>query len=330
MMILSNEKILKMTVDFPKEFNEGINDNFVTLKFKPINIFYSGMGGSGVCGEVIKNLLKSKNIQVHINHSYDYFSNKFSGNDIHIFSSYSGNTEETLTAFRKAGNIENRYIITSGGKLEEIAMEQNLQVIKLKKGYQPRIIFPYTLGAILTFLNYFKMHQNVEPKMIVEHLKVIKNDSLVHEKLKQIAMSIEDNIVSIFNSFDITGVALRLSAQMNENSKLYTHISNFPECNHNEILAMEHMKKLPLKAIFIESKYDYDRIKIRMDIIRNMLKNNGIEIFCLKTDSVNYLDEVVSLIYMGDMLSVYTAINRGVVAGDIDEIEDLKKELKKR
>jgi glucose/mannose-6-phosphate isomerase len=166
--------------------------------------------------------------------------------------------------------------------------------------------------------------------MIVEHLKVIKNDSLVHEKLKQIAMSIEDNIVSIFNSFDITGVALRLSAQMNENSKLYTHISNFPECNHNEILAMEHMKKLPLKAIFIESKYDYDRIKIRMDIIRNMLKNNGIEIFCLKTDSVNYLDEVVSLIYMGDMLSVYTAINRGVVAGDIDEIEDLKKELKKR
>jgi len=327
-MIISNDDIMKFTKRFADDFLEGLNKDIIPLNFEPKRIFYTGMGGSGVCGEVLKDILSDNGIPVYVNHNYGYFNEKFGDKDLHLFSSYSGNTEETLSAFEEAGDLKNRYIISSGGKLTELAKRKGIPILQQKEGYQPRLIFPFTLGLVLNLLQYFKKC-NCDKDRVVNKLRSVLEDTYLNEKSINLAESIKDKLVVLYSSLNIHGVSLRFAAQLNENSKLFVHSAFFSECNHNEILSIKHLAKLHGFVIFIKSKYDNDRIKLRMNIIEQMLKENGVNVSSVEVESDNFTEEIISLIFFLDLLSVHTAIKRKVIAGDIDEIENLKKELAK-
>ncbi|NIA22860.1 MAG: hypothetical protein GWP03_01635 [Proteobacteria bacterium] len=328
-MIISNDDILKITKRFADDFLEGLNRDVERLSFAPKRIFYTGMGGSGVCGEVLKDILSTNGIPVYTNHGYGYFDGEFRDRDLHLFSSYSGNTEETLSAFEEAGDLKNRYVISSGGKLTELAQKAEVPILQQKEGYQPRLIFPYTLGLVLNMLRYLEKH-DYDKNIITDKLRLILENDSLNKKSEILANAIKDKLVVLYSSFNIHGVTLRFSAQLNENSKLFVHSAFFSECNHNEILSIKHLAKLPSSVIFIKSKYDNDRIKLRMSIIEKMLKENGVDVNNVEIKSDNFTEEVISLIFFLDLLSVRTAIKCDVAAGDIEEIENLKKELAKK
>ncbi len=328
-MIMTNDEILNITKRFPEDFSEGIQSSSEMLALSPETIYYSGMGGSGICGEVMKDIFSYDNIPVYTHHNYGYFKGKFRGNDVHIFSSYSGNTEETLNAFIEAGDLKNRFVISSGGKLLNMAQENGIGVLKQKEGYQPRLIFPFTLGLILKFFDYFKKH-DIDEKQLVNDLKSLRNGKETVLKIKSLAEKFKDKFIVIYSSFNTHGVALRLSAQFNENAKLLSHTAFYPECNHNEILALKQLSKMQASCIFIKSKFDNERVKLRMKILEEMMGKEGIDINVIEMSSDSVLGEIMSFVYFGDLLSVYTAVERGVMAGDIEEIENLKKELSKK
>lgn len=118
----------------------------------PKELFVLGMGGSAIGGDLLKSLvhqLTNDSLRITINRSYDipeYINNQ----TLVVASSYSGNTEETLTGFEKASKLTNKlFAITSGGKLEKICKERDIPYLKLPSGFQPRAALAYSLFALV-------------------------------------------------------------------------------------------------------------------------------------------------------------------------------------
>ncbi len=130
------------------------------------NIIISGLGGSAISADLIKNFLSDEiSVPVIVNRNYNLpkFADK---NTLFIASSYSGNTEETISSLYQAINIGCKIVcITTGGAVEEIAKSKNIPYVILKKGFQPR----YALG--LSFFSLLKVFQ--ELKLIIDQTVIV-------------------------------------------------------------------------------------------------------------------------------------------------------------
>ena len=118
------EKFLKAIIDFPKQlkFRPSLIQKGQIQKWKPDGIIILGMGGSALPGETIKDLIKEFNIPAPIVIWKSYgLPNHFFKNPLLIFTSFSGNTEETIDAYLKAKTYNLKAIVAGGGKLEKIA-----------------------------------------------------------------------------------------------------------------------------------------------------------------------------------------------------------------
>ncbi|TRM89917.1 bifunctional phosphoglucose/phosphomannose isomerase, partial [Sulfolobus sp. A20-N-G8] len=132
-------------------------------------IIFSGIGGSGIVGE-IANIL---DLGIR-------FDKKFKGNETPIAVSYSGNTSETISdVYNAISSGSEVIVITSGGLLEKIANEKKLNIIKVPSGFQTRYAFPYLFTPLTRMIS---MRRGI--KLIMEELKdgVIKaRDKVIEE-----------------------------------------------------------------------------------------------------------------------------------------------------
>ncbi|RKY99619.1 MAG: bifunctional phosphoglucose/phosphomannose isomerase, partial [Ignavibacteriae bacterium] len=243
-----------------------------------------GMGGSAISGDLITNYLANElKIPFIVNRSYSLpdFVNE---NSLVIISSYSGNTEETLSVFEEALKRKCKIAaITSGGQVKKICDEKKLCCINIPIGYQPR----YALG--LSFFSLLKL---------LQQLGIIKNqDSTVNQisslwKKKGEEYSIEENralslaleltgfLPIIYSAACLTSaVGYRFKCQLNENSKLHAFSNIIPEMNHNEIIGWETFeeKKLFTKLITISDPDYHPQIKKRFKITSELAKKSGVE-----------------------------------------------------
>jgi glucose/mannose-6-phosphate isomerase len=296
-----------------------------------------GMGGSGVSGDVLKllsNLASSTEINVVKNYSIP--THLISKKPFCLFISYSGNTEETISGLNEA--INNGFdfaVISSGGKLIELAKDNNKQYIQIPSGLQPRAAFGYLAQAVCIFLdNNEKTDYTSQLKESGVYLNNLLKDaekSDIENLANAFAKDIKNKTCVIYGGTGLTElVSSRWKTQINENAKAKAFIGSMPEVHHNEILswqADEDGTRENFIIIFLRSPYEHPQIKKRFELTEKLLGEKVKILNIYPKEQNDKLKILMELVLLGDLISIHLAKHLNMVPEDIDTIEELKKLL---
>lgn len=295
------------------------------------NIVFTGLGGSAIGADIIKSYVADEAaIPFFVNRNYALpkFVNSQS---LVVTSSYSGNTEETLSAYKDARSKKARIIaITSGGELEKLAKADGFPVVKIPGGLPPRCALGYSFFPALILLSKIGLIKD-KTEEINETIKAIKNLSEKNSS-KDIAVNLYQKYPIIYSSQDhFDCVATRWRGQLAENSKTLSSTHVIPEMNHNEIVGWENPKKIlkDFAVVMLRDSGDSARISRRMDIIKKIISGQKINVIEVRSSGKALLSRMFSLIYMGDFVSFYLAILNKCDPTPVESIAYLKEELAK-
>ncbi len=291
----------------------------------PKNIVFSGMGGSGIPGNIIKDLLSDCKVPITL--VKDYHLPGWVNQDSLVFCiSYSGNTEETINCVREALKRKSQIVlITSNGKLSLIAQEANIKnVIKVPYRMPPRAAIAFFVFPVLTILNNLKL-ANISNAEINDTITSL-NKAGYDEKAQELAHQLKDRVPLIYTTQNYEGVALRWKQSLNENAKIHAFYNVFPELDHNELLGY----KRPRKEFFVLILSDEDedkQMKKRIDLTKDMIRQAGNEVVQINIKGTSKLAKIFTAIYLGDLTSYYLAKLHNVDPLNTDLLDDLKKRL---
>lgn len=302
------------------------------------NIVVTGLGGSAIGGDLLRIYAADK-ITVPIVVNRDYVLPRFVGPDTLVFAvSYSGNTEETLSAYEEARARGASIItITTGGKLAEMAQRDGVPVIGVPCGISPRAATGFLFIPTLRVLQRLGLLPDVTGEIVemIEHIKeqrkAIGPEAAEADNVaKQLARKLHNKIPVIWGSTGTTEVvAQRWKGQINENAKAPAYWNVLPELNHNEIVGfqfpLEVLKKI--HVVLLRDERDHPRVHRRMEITKDVIKDVIDGYTEVWATGNNPLSRLYSLIYTGDYTSVYLAALYGIDPGPVKVIDYLKREL---
>lgn len=322
--------------DLVKDFPNHMRDAFsIAEKYRWTaskdnfqNIVVSGLGGSGIGGTIVSQILSSSlEIPFVVNKTYG-IPELVNSKTLFVASSYSGNTEETLEAVEKAAEKGATIAcLTSGGKLLELAEKNNYHHIVMPVGFPPRAAFGYSSTLLFHLLgNYgFVTDQIIEdlsnvPDMIDEHSQEILQEA------ELLGECLVGQIPVLYSDARMEGVAVRYRQQINENSKMLCWHHALPEMNHNELVgwADDHPNVVP---VFLRTKRDYYRTKERMEFSKDLMTNRKANCVEINADFDSDVLATYYLISIGDWASVLIAEKRGIDPVEVDVITKLKNKL---
>ena len=322
-MPIDNSNMLEVIEDFPQQCRTALElPKGISVSGKVDKIVVAGMGGSAVSGDLLKICMHDSRIPVFVVRDYQ-MPNFVDENTLVFAVSYSGNTEETISAFEDAAKKKAKIVaVTSGGILEK----KSKKTIKIPGGLQPRAALGYLFFPVLGVLVNSGI-ADVKGKEIEEMLDILSKTDDFKAVGERIAKKIWQKTPIVYASDLLSPVAYRWKTQFNENSKAPAFHHSFSEMNHNEIAGYQTMSKGDFVAIFIRDKDDNERIKKRMDITKEIIstKVNVEEVF---TRGEHLLSRIFSGIYYGDFASYYLALANRVDPTPVTVIENLKKKLK--
>ena len=304
------------------------------------NILYLGMGGSAIAGDLLNDIL-FHNINVPLTVVRGYAAPKFCNEKtLVIASSYSGNTEETLSASKTALDSGAQFIaISSGGALTQIANENNWNILTLPTGYPPRQALGLTFFSLYRVLGQNNLCKDYNNNLSsLKHFvrnEIVKHDTFRHDGhvlAQEIAKTIHHKIPVIYSSAPhLNTVSKRWQNQLHENSKSLAFCNVLPEMNHNEIVGWEMESELrsSMVAIFLENETVHPRIKERIELSKTIIKENGTQVVDIYSSGFSILEKVFSLIIMGDWVSYYLALLNQKDPHLIKNIDFLKQQLAK-
>ncbi|MFH1190199.1 MAG: bifunctional phosphoglucose/phosphomannose isomerase [Candidatus Omnitrophota bacterium] len=332
--------------DFPEQCREAVkiglrSDIPDSLKTQYGNIVCLGMGGSAIGADIARSYT-SDEAQAPISVNRNYTVPAFVGKDsLVIASSYSGNTEETISAFKDAkAKGAHIIVITSGGVLAGLAAESSIPVIRIPPGLQPRAALGYAFFTLITVFSKIGVigDKSAEMREAIECLEKLRDTVLALavplEKniAKDIARRIYAKMPVIYSAQDrLDSVCTRWRGQLAENAKTLASSNLFPEMTHNEIVGWEHPGKAlkGLAVIMLRDRGDNPRVAKRMDIVSKVIAGLGVKVVDVPSRGKGPLSRIFSLIYIGDYVSLYLAILNKCDPTPVDRIAFLKKEMAK-
>jgi len=254
---------------FPKQIEIAVKlGKKIKFEGEIDKIVVAGMGGSGVGGELLKNYLDLK-IPVFVNKGYG-LPNFVNSRTLVFVVSYSGNTEETVNAYRAALRKGCKIVcITSGGKLIELAEQQGKAVIKIKSGIQPRAALAYLFFPMLNVIHSCSLIDDPS-KDVAGLVKVLRKD-IFKEKGKELAKRLADKVPIIYASDRFKAVAYRWKTQINENAKVHAFTNTFSELNHNEMVGYTSLKGY-YYVVIIKDESDLPQIRKRMMLTKEIIR----------------------------------------------------------
>ena len=338
--------MLELMESFPEQCKEArrIGDSFKLPKnFKTNykNIVCIGMGGSAIGADLVRSYIADDlGIPLFVNRNYT-LPNFVDEHTLVIVSSYSGNTEEVLSAYRDARSRGSEIIvITSGGKLEKTTKEDKAPCIKIPSGLPPRCALGYSFFPLLILLSKIGIIKD-QALLIDEAISVLRKIGRCgltfkvrykDNQAKRIASDIHGKLPVIYSGQDhIDSIVTRWRGQFAENAKTLSSTHLFPEMNHNEIVGWENPRSILKNSVVImlRDAADHPRISKRMDVTKNIFKKEKIKVIEICSSGKELLARMFSLIYIGDFVSFYLAILNGVDPTPVERITYLKKELAK-
>jgi len=300
--------------------------NIPAYKFNKIIV--CGVGGSAIVGDLLINLLKTR-IPIPLDVCRDYHLPAYVDEKTLTFCvSYSGNTEEALSQFVDCIKRKSKIIgITSGGKLKEWCEKFDLPYVLIPSGFQPRSALSYLLFSMIVCLQKLGVvNLQKEIDETIELLKKVKIDSV-----KKLANLMKDSTIVVYSSDEFSGVTKRVKTQINENSKMPAKYDVFPELDHNEIVGYQNERLNKNSFVLIlRDKDEPEEIKARIEITKDLIKDKVKGIEEIWTEGKSKLAKMMSLVFLGDVLSYELAVLNNVGPAEVENIVILKRKLKDR
>jgi glucose/mannose-6-phosphate isomerase len=239
--------------------------------------------------------------------------------------SYSGNTEETVSAFKEAQKKRATIVvITAGGKIREMARDAKAPMIIVPQGLPPRSAVAYLLFPMMVMLHNAGIAK-LNPAEIKATIEALGNPEY-DRKAKELAEHLQGKIPIIYSGPLHEAVALRWKQEFNENSKVHAFYNVFSELDHNEITAYQNAKDT-FHIILLRDERENAQNRKRMDHLKQLVKERKIPITEIMLKGLNPLVKIFTALYMGDLTSYYLAEKYNVDPTDTHIIEDLKKKL---
>jgi glucose/mannose-6-phosphate isomerase len=326
-----------------KGFAEMIDDAFKLAMEHSLPSYYinvkkivlSGMGGSGQANDIIANLLRNSTDLI-VESVHDYFLPNFvDAETLVIVSSYSGNTEETLSTFIEAHERGAKLLaISTGGKLKILADKYRAPFFGFDYACPPRASFPYLfifLLAIFSKLGFLKFDSadlsRIQEVLPLALKKYGTESSLFGNPAKILAQKLHGMIPVIYATERLIGVANRFKAQLNENSKNFAFAEEFPELNHK---SLEGLGNPPERChiVMLESNFEFERNIKRQNITADVLGRQHVKVDRVKfIQAKDQISEILLMILFGDFVSYYLAVLNHANPGVNDVVDYLKEKL---
>lgn len=298
----------------------------------PGGLVVAAMGGSAIGGSLALAALgdrASRSIFV----SRDYALPAWTTPDATVLcSSYSGQTEETLAAFDAAGALGARRIVcTTGGQLAELARAEGVPVIPLPGGFQPRAAVGYSLVVALEAAALSGVGESLRSEIDVAAAHVQQlvadwgPDAPEDSLAKSLARSLHGTTPQIAGAGLTAAIAYRWKTQINENAKAPAFAAELPELDHNEIVGWDGAGQVGrFAAIFLDDRDLHPRVRRRMELTEEIVADTAAFTRRIETVGENRTERVVSLVLLGDLVSLYLAVLRGEDPASIVAIDRLK------
>lgn len=325
----------QLVTDFPQQLQEALDIGRlaqITRSEYPIHkIFVAGMGGSGIGANFVEAFIKDECVvPMLIGKGYD-LPKYVDENTLAIVSSYSGNTEETLSAFDKMQATGAKVVcVASGGKVIQKAKEDGLDYIQLPSGKpSPRACLGYSFVQQLFILNKLNLISDSTIKNVEASIELLKNEQ---EKIKaeayDIAEKIQNKIPVIYSAERMEPVAVRFRQQIAENAKMLAWHHVFPEMNHNELVGWT-SKNENLALIYLRNQDDNSRTQVRIEITQEIIQKYTSTLIEVWSKGDSFVEQVMYCVHLVDWISVFLSDLRGVDVMEVNVIDYLKGELGK-
>jgi glucose/mannose-6-phosphate isomerase len=301
----------------------------------PDGLVVAGMGGSSIGGALARAALgdrASRPIVLARGYALPAWTTP---ETTVLCASYSGETEETLAVYEAAGALgAPRIVATTGGKLAEQAREDGVPVIPLPGGFQPRAAVAYSLVVALEVAAICgageSLHAEIDvaaahaERLATEWAPEAADDCLP----KRLARGLHRTVPQICGAGLTTPIAYRWKSQINENAKTPCFASELPELDHNELAGWEATSDLArFSAVFLDDSDLHPRIRQRIELTRGIIAGSGATTYRVDTIGETRTERLVSQVLLGDLVSLYLAVLRGVDPSPVKVLEQLKEAL---
>jgi glucose/mannose-6-phosphate isomerase len=298
-------------------------------------LIVAGMGGSAIGGALARAALGDRASRPIVL-TRDYGLPPWAAPESMVLcSSYSGNTEETLAAYEAAGALgAQRIVATTGGKLAAAAREDGVPVIPLPGGFQPRAAIAYSLVVALEVAWLCgaaeRLHSEIDIAAVrAEELVASWGPGGPHDDYpKELARGLHRTVPQIAGSGLTAPIAYRWKTQINENAKMPAFSNEIPELDHNEIMGWQAAGELGrFSAVFLDDSDLHPRIRQRIELTRGLIAGEEASTYKIESVGTSATDRLLSLVLLGDLVSLYLAVLRGLDPSPVPLIERLKSAL---
>lgn len=305
---------------------------------RPItSIVVAGMGGSALAALLAKSWLKDAlPVPIEVIRTYDLPAYVGSSTLV-IASSYSGNTEETVSclddAQRRGAQVA---IISAGGSLAKTAEERDIVQVLLPGSLQPRMAVIYNLRALVALLGHFQLISfdyfdeikqwsdwlQQQTQQWTPDVSVDKNYA------KQLALLAVGKTPVFYSSSLMAPVAYKWKISWNENAKNVAFWNEYPEFNHNEFMGWaSHPVEKPFAVFDLVSGFDHPQIRKRFEVSDRLLSGRRPKANVIQLEGESPIAQMLWGSILADFVSIYVAILNGVDPTPVELIEKLKTEL---
>lgn len=323
-----------LIASFPENIEESLRiAASYTLK-KPTeeinNVVICGMGGSGIGGKLVSQWLDSV-LDLPVFVCQDYNLPKFvNGSTLVICSSYSGETEETLSCLHQA-KASNAMIIgiSSGGSLVNFCKENNYDCMLIPSGNPPRTALAFSVGQLLTIFYQLDLTDDSFIENYLTSNKILlSNSHQIHQKAKELAHFLKGKNLLMYAASNYEAVAIRARQQFNENAKILCNHHVIPEMNHNELVGWGLADESTGVLIF-DSLDWHPKNQLRLNFCIDHIKTKTPHIFTLTPKGNSLIEKSIYFINVVDWASFYLSELNAVDPVEIDVINRLKSFLSK-
>ncbi len=291
------------------------------------SIVLAGMGGSGHPGDLL-NALHLPTLPLTVHRSYG-LPHMYGKNPLTIVSSYSGNTEEALSAYEDAKKNNQPILVnTAGGKLLEFAKRDSVPFSLIDyPGMQPRhTLFASFTGLAVTLAN--SNHAKDISSALQKTADMINSEIVALEiPAKALADTLKGK-TPVFYSSDAMGFAAKnMKIQTNENAKTAAFWNEFPELNHNEMVGMTN-PQAAFHGVFLRTTTDHPQIAVRMDVTKKMYEDWGVSVTEVQVKGESLLEQISYAVVFGLWATYHLALNYNTDPVPVKGVEDFKNKLK--
>ncbi|MBX4200697.1 bifunctional phosphoglucose/phosphomannose isomerase [Candidatus Parcubacteria bacterium] len=331
-MEIDSSNMRKVIMDSPKQLAEGLA---LAEHIKPdanvSNVIICGIGGSALPAELIETLQVAMAVPMHIHKDYDLPKSKVLLTSLVICISYSGNTEETVSAMGMALEKKLQVVaIATGGKVAQLAKEHNIPLATIPSGIQPRCATGYIFSALIQILENAGLIDNVSNDIKATAIELPKITDELEQQGKELAETLKGALPVMYASQDFRALAMIWKIKFNENSKIPAFYNYFPELNHNEMVGYTGLKTLGIEnlhAIILQDSGDHQRNKKRMELTAGVIEKAGGRVSVINIKEGSRMFKIFSSLLLGDFVSYYLALGYGTDPAPVAMVEEFKKNM---